>query len=119
MARAKVITDLDGRFYGIRIDCQGCDSVGPLGHVLPVRWCPPGMVPSPHSANKPQWDFNGNLELPTLKPSILSRWEQHAGTEREIRRVCHSFVTDGRIQYLSDCTHAYAGQTMDLPEISE
>jgi hypothetical protein len=31
--------------------------------------------------------------------------------------VCHSFVTDGRIQYLGDCTHAMAGQTVDLPDI--
>jgi hypothetical protein len=30
---------------------------------------------------------------------------------------CHSFVTDGRIQFLSDSTHALAGQTVDLPEI--
>lgn len=29
--------------------------------------------------------------------------------------VCHSFVTDGRIQFLGDCTHALAGQTVDLP----
>ena len=32
-------------------------------------------------------------------------------------RVCHTFVTDGRIQFLSDCTHALAGQTVDLPDI--
>ena len=32
---------------------------------------------------------------------------------------CHSFVTDGRIQFLSDCTHALAGQTVDLPDIKE
>jgi hypothetical protein len=30
--------------------------------------------------------------------------------------VCHSFVTDGRIQFLTDCTHAFAGRTVDLPE---
>jgi hypothetical protein len=30
--------------------------------------------------------------------------------------VCHSFVTDGRIQFLEDCTHELAGQTVDLPE---
>jgi hypothetical protein len=26
------------------------------------------------------------------------------------------FVTDGRIQFLGDCTHALAGQTVDLPD---
>jgi hypothetical protein len=50
----------------------------------------------------------------------------HAGKQRAIRRgeivqqevpqVCHSFVTDGRIQYLSDCTHAMAGQTKELAD---
>ena len=31
--------------------------------------------------------------------------------------VCHSFVTDGRIQFLADSNHALAGQTVDLPEV--
>jgi len=31
--------------------------------------------------------------------------------------VCHSYVTDGRIQFLADCTHALAGLTVDLPEL--
>ena len=30
--------------------------------------------------------------------------------------ICHSFVTDGRIQFLGDCTHKLAGQTVDLPD---
>jgi len=34
-------------------------------------------------------------------------------------QVCHSFVTDGRIQFLGDCTHNLAGQTVDLPEITD
>lgn len=25
-------------------------------------------------------------------------------------------TTDGRIQFLNDCTHALAGQTVDLPD---
>jgi hypothetical protein len=30
---------------------------------------------------------------------------------------CHSFLVDGQIQFLGDCTHALAGQTVPLPEI--
>lgn len=30
---------------------------------------------------------------------------------------CHTFITDGKVQFLSDCTHALAGQTLDLPEL--
>jgi hypothetical protein len=30
--------------------------------------------------------------------------------------VCHSFVTEGRIEFLSDSTHELAGQTVPIPE---
>ena len=33
--------------------------------------------------------------------------------------VCHSFVTDGRIRFLGDCTHALKGQTVPIPEWPE
>lgn len=29
---------------------------------------------------------------------------------------CHSFVTNGQIQFLSDSTHALSGQTVDLQD---
>lgn len=34
-----------------------------------------------------------------------------------IHCFCHSFITDGKIKYLSDCNHHLAGQTIDLPKI--
>ena len=30
--------------------------------------------------------------------------------------VCHSFVRNGRIEFLGDCTHGLAGKTVDLPK---
>ena len=54
--------------------------------------------------------FNGNFDAPTLTPSLL----EHRGPT-----VCHSFVTDGRIQYLHDCTHLLIGQTVELMEIPQ
>lgn len=33
----------------------------------------------------------------------------------EFTPYCHSFVTDGFIQFLADCKHAMAGQTVPLP----
>lgn len=30
--------------------------------------------------------------------------------------VCHSFVRAGKIEFLGDCTHALAGQTVALPD---
>lgn len=78
-----------------------------------------------HSINighpdRPLWTWNGEVERPTFRPSILVRtgqavdpnWVREDGDPPE---VCHSFVTDGRIEFLSDCSHALAGQTVDLP----
>jgi hypothetical protein len=87
----------------VRFDCPGCGHP----HVLPVT-------------GPKAWGFNGSFEKPTFTPSILVRWiDWDDGHEpRNIRHVtCHSFVTDGRIQFLGDCTHKLAGQTVDMTEI--
>ena len=62
--------------------------------------------------SKPRWDFNLNFDRPTLTPSVKV-------TAPPLNFCCHSFITDGKIQYLSDCTHKYAGKTVDLAEIEE
>lgn len=59
------------------------------------------------------WGFNGKFELPTFTPSLLNTADYKDGRPRE---VCHLFVTNGEIQYLGDCTHSLAGQTIILPE---
>lgn len=59
--------------------------------------------------HRPSWQFNGDLERPTFTPSLLNRGGDIG--------VCHLFVTDGKIHYLGDCTHALAGKTVDLPEV--
>ena len=65
----------------------------------------------------PRWGYNGNPEAPTFTPSVLVTYNgSDAGVDGAPHAVCHSFVTDGRIQFLSDCTHALAGQTVDLPD---
>jgi len=61
---------------------------------------------------RPRWTWNGDLVRPTFSPSLLVTWEW--GEERT-KKVCHSFIRDGRIQFLGDCTHAQAGRTVDLP----
>lgn len=74
--------------------CPGCQ----CGH-----WFQVGEGPGP------RWDFNGDLVRPTVTPSILTDF----GGDPEPMR-CHSYVTDGQIQFLGDCTHALAGQTVPL-----
>lgn len=55
-----------------------------------------------------RWKFNGDYERPTFTPSLLIQYAD--------QKICHSFVTDGKIQYLSDCTHELAGQTVEIPD---
>lgn len=78
--------------------CPGCDGA----HHVNVSEAP----------NKPRWGWNGSLDKPTFTPSIkVSYYEGDT-----VSGVCHSFVTDGRIQFCGDSTHALAGQTVDLPQ---
>lgn len=143
MSKAKIVTDSDGRFYGIRINCPGCASIRAHGNgevVMPIRdWCPDGMEPSTEVGSRARWTFNGDFDRPVFGPSLLSRqtmheppvtpenieqwraspWEQHP-----VDHVCHSFIgcngaQPGQIFYLNDCTHSLAGQTVELPEITE
>ena len=60
------------------------------------------------------WQFDGNLEKPTITPSIKS-WIENK--EDGISFMCHSFITNGKIQFLSDCTHELKDQTVDLPDL--
>ena len=106
-------------------------------------WCP--GCNSPHSiahgaGNGPRWGWNGNAEKPTFTPSVLVTWSEpanlhdHDAMQRDLAeakrrreageesvkvpqaaKVCHSFVVDGQMQMLSDCTHALAGQTVPIP----
>ena len=103
---------------GLGFFCPGCREM----HVV---WTGDGPGP--------RWGWNGDAVRPTFTPSVLVRSVQ---TERDesgrwtgefvldgagnpLPRVCHSFVTDGRIQFLDDCTHALARQTVDLPPVPE
>lgn len=75
----------------------------------------------------PVWSWNGSLDKPTFYPSILvnsyydppaTRDNLNVKNQTRIDTVCHSFVRDGQIQFLTDCTHKLVGQTVDLPEFN-
>jgi hypothetical protein len=101
--------------------CPGCNS----SHTLSVSGA--GAI----------WGWNGDADRPTFTPSVLvtsghfiasqagkrcwcdyNREQIAAGKDPAHFEcgICHSFVTDGRIQFLADSTHKLAGQTVDLPE---
>lgn len=58
--------------------------------------------------NNFKWQLSGTDDKPTIRASILVRTTRN--------NICHLFVTDGKIQYLTDCTHEYAGKTVDMVE---
>jgi hypothetical protein len=81
--------------------CPGCDGA----HQIAT-----GSGPGP------RWGWNGDAEKPTFTPSVLVTYDgADAGQDGAPPSVCHSFVVDGQMQFLSDCTHALAGQTVAIP----
>lgn len=84
---------LKSKLHVVAFLCPGCRTIHPL---------------SLGADRAPRWDWNGDIERPTFFPSVL------VGRPT----VCHSFITDGKIQFLKDCTHALAGETVDLPDFT-
>lgn len=99
--------------------CQGCNSA----HQVSVAG--PGAV----------WGWNGNVEAPTFTPSVLVTsghfvsshkpgdkcWctyaAEHPGRPVSFRcQRCHTFIRGGMVEFLGDCSHAYAGKTEPLPD---
>jgi len=117
MAARGILREVEGG--GLLFWCPGCDGA----HGVNV-----GAGPGP------RWGFNGDYDRPTFTPSVLVRSGHHVPgqegkdcwctfEERTGQKlpdgigcsICHSFVTDGEIQFLGDCTHALAGRTVPLP----
>lgn len=98
--------------------CPGCE----MTHYISVG-----------EGDGPRWNWNGSKERPTFTPSILVRnghyvpghadkpcWcefhQKNPDSDISFKCLqCHSFITDGYIQYLADCSHTLAGQTVPLP----
>lgn len=57
---------------------------------------------------KPCWEFNGDVGKPTVSPSIKVDLGQGG--------LCHSFIKEGKIQFLGDCTHDLKNKTVEIPE---
>jgi hypothetical protein len=56
----------------------------------------------------PNWTWNGDVEKPTLKPSIKTHGCDY---------LCHSFVNDGLVTFLEDCSHDLKGQTLEMLDV--
>ena len=100
----KRFTGPEGTEY-VTFRCPGCLNT----HVLPIT-------------GSKAWGFNGNLESPTLTPSILCRYYAFDPETEQcsaLESVCHSFVKDGQIQFLDDCSHTLKGKTVEIPSEKE
>jgi len=54
-----------------------------------------------------RWTWNGDKDNPTISPSLLS-WGETS--------KCHSFIKNGKIQFLNDCSHSLKGTTIEVPD---
>jgi hypothetical protein len=52
------------------------------------------------------------MQKPSLNPSVLEKGVLAGGSPY----VCHHYIIDGQIKFLSDCTHELKNQTVELPE---
>lgn len=109
--------DGDSRFPGERVWfwCPGCET----HHAFTTKLA--DGEPTSH----PVWDWNGDLESPTFSPSLLVNGsycmcvkpgctKPHAG--KGIGHRCHLFLRNGMVQFLTDCSHHLAGQTLPVEE---
>lgn len=91
--------------------CPACDEFHRVG------------IDTPHG-----WTWDGNEDAPTIDPSIrvtAVQWKindrfyrpTHGKVESGEKTCCHSFVRAGQWQYLDDCTHELAGQTVPMVPI--
>lgn len=60
------------------------------------------------------WNFNGDLEKPTVTPSLRVR-EQISNKEP---KICHFFVREGKLVFCGDSTHHLSGKTVDMLDIN-
>jgi hypothetical protein len=101
-------------------------------------WCPGcSMAHQVITEGHQAWEWNGDAEMPSFSPSVLVRWSslsheaekknadfkaKHGRwmTEAELpydrHYTCHSFVRNGQMEFLGDCSHDLAGQTVPIPD---
>lgn len=101
-AQLRTCHDGDVSYPHLAFVCPGCALNGSSGlHLLAVNT----------DKVSPAWTFDGNVEAPTVSPSILTRGGPGF--------VCHSFLRGGVFEFLGDCTHELAGQHVPMPDLPD
>lgn len=70
-----------------------------------ILWCP--GCEQLHQLDE-RWTKTGTDEKPTFRPSLVTHLDK--------TNKCHLFVREGRLQFLGDCWHKLAGQTVEMKE---
>jgi Family of unknown function (DUF6527) len=79
-------------------ECPGCGN----GHGVPV-------------VGAHRWEWNQSLTKPTLSPSVKVLAHPTSKPFKP-QPLCHIFMRDGRIEFLSDCGHALVGKTIEMED---
>ena len=103
-AMLRTVVNGDREWSCLMFCCPGCaETDGNTGlHMLPVNT----------TVTSPSWTWDGNLEAPTVNPSILT----HGDTDA---KRCHSFLRSGVFEFGTDCAHSMAGQHVPMPDLPQ
>lgn len=81
--------------------CPGCKSLHVINTINPNH-------------NRAKWSFSGTLDNPSFTPSINCKYEFPAGAPP---KICHFIITNGMIDFKSECSHGLAGHIIAMPDI--
>lgn len=108
--------------YCTKVGYDGCVNTEGAEHAPHgwSHWCPACETSHMIAVEKPfengaRWTFSGDENVPTFHPSVRVGYTPKLGS----KGCCHYFIKGGRIEFCSDCTHEYAGRTVDLPDFPE
>ena len=101
----------EDRLYDLLFWCPGCKQ----SHGVITREVDPTRLNERsleiwEKNGRPKWTFDGNMKKPTFTPSIHVK-------DRDDGTMCHFFVRAGMIQFLDDCKHKLAGQTVPMENL--
>jgi len=94
MAKVKLYKSTNGSNEQLWFYCPGCK----CDHAFTTK--DPTFAP---------WTFNGDFNKPTFSPSLMCNRDNPESR-------CHSYVRDGKIEFLGDCFHDLKNTTVELPE---
>lgn len=96
--------------FSLSYYCPGCKRPHSINHRMPPRV-------------QPVWTWNESVTSPTFHPSVDCEGTEPSDDPEKFDDPkfdkpykCHVIITDGMINFLTDCTHSLAGQTVPMPD---